>query len=195
MTPPAPGLREQRKARTRKAIQEHALRLFLANGYDATTVEQIASAAGVSHMTFFRYFPSKEAVVENDEYDPLLIEFIRAQPAGLGPLTVLRVALVGGIREVYATDRDALLVRTRLILTTPALRGRQWRNADSTQQLFAEALATRAGGEITFELRVLAAAALGALTTALTAWVECDGAEDLPTLMDRGFDALAQLDS
>jgi AcrR family transcriptional regulator len=195
VTPPAPGLREQRKARTRKAIQEHALRLFLANGYDATTVEEIASAAGVSHMTFFRYFPSKEAVVENDEYDPLLIEFIRAQPAEMGPLTALRTAVVGGMREVYATDRDALLVRTRLVLTTPALRGRQWRNGDSTQRLFAEALAARAGGEITYELRVLASAVLGALSTALTAWVESDGADDLPTLVDRGFDALARLDS
>ena len=195
MSSPAPGLREQRKARTRKAIQEHALRLFLANGYDATTVEQIASAAGVSHMTFFRYFPSKEAVVENDEYDPLLVDFIRAQPAGVGPLTALRTAVVGGIREVYTTDRDALLVRTRLVLTTPALRGRQWRNADSTQRLFAEALATRTDGEITFELRVLASAVLGALSTALTAWVEGDGAEDLPTLVDRAFDALAHLDS
>jgi AcrR family transcriptional regulator len=192
---PAPGLREQRKARTRKAIQEHALRLFLAHGYDATTVEQIASAAGVSHMTFFRYFPGKEAVVENDEYDPLLIDFIRGQPAELDPLTALRNAVVGGMREVYATDKDALLVRTRLVLTTPALRGRQWRNSDSTQQLFAEALAARTGGEITFELRVLASAALGALATALTTWVAGDGADDLPTLMERGFDTLAQLGS
>ncbi|WNV84461.1 TetR family transcriptional regulator [Umezawaea sp. Da 62-37] len=195
MSTPAPGLREQRKARTRKAIQEHALRLFLADGYDATTVERIASAAGVSHMTFFRYFPSKEAVVENDEYDPLLIGFIRAQPPELGPLTALRNAVVTGMREVYDTDKDALLVRTRLVLTTPALRGRQWRNGDSTQQLFAEALATRTGGEITFDLRVLAAAVLGALSTALTVWVEGDGAEDLPTLMERGFDALGRLDA
>ncbi len=195
MSSPAPGLREQRKARTRKAIQEHALRLFLANGYDATTVEQIASAAGVSHMTFFRYFPGKEAVVENDEYDPLLIDLIRGQPADLGPLAALRNAVVGGMREVYATDKDALLVRTRLVLTTPALRGRQWRNGDSTQQLFAEALAARAGGEITFELRVLAAAVLGALSTALGTWVEGDGVEDLPTLVDRAFDALAHLGS
>ncbi|PRY37381.1 TetR family transcriptional regulator [Umezawaea tangerina] len=195
MSTPAPGLREQRKARTRKAIQEHALRLFLADGYDATTVERIASAAGVSHMTFFRYFPSKEAVVENDEYDPLLIEFIRTQPAELGPLTALRNAVVLGMREVYDTDKDALLARTRLILTTPALRGRQWRNGDSTQRLFAEALATRTGGDITFELRVLAAAVLGALSTALTAWVEGDGAEDLPSLMERGFDVLGHLDS
>lgn len=195
MSSPAPGLREQRKARTRKAIQEHALRLFLANGYDATTVEQIAAAAEVSPMTFFRYFPSKEAVVENDEYDPLLIDFIRAQPADLGPLAALREAVVRGMRAVYDTDKDALLVRTRLILTTPALRGRQWRNGDSTQALFVEALAARTGGEVTFELRVLAAAALGALTTALSTWVDGEGADDLPTLMERGFDALASLDS
>ncbi|MFD9736414.1 TetR family transcriptional regulator [Umezawaea sp. NPDC059074] len=195
MSSPAPGLREQRKARTRKAIQEHALRLFLANGYDATTVEQIAAAAEVSPMTFFRYFPSKEAVVENDEYDPLLIDFIRAQPADLGPLAALREAVVRGMRAVYDTDKDALLVRTRLILTTPALRGRQWRNGDSTQALFVEALAARTGGEVTFELRVLAAAALGALTTALSTWVDGDGADDLPTLMERGFDALARMDS
>ena len=195
MSSPAPGLREQRKARTRKAIQEHALRLFLANGYDATTVEQIAAAAEVSPMTFFRYFPSKEAVVENDEYDPLLIDFIRAQPADLGPLAALREAVVRGMRAVYDTDKDALLVRTRLILTTPALRGRQWRNGDNTQALFVEALAARTGGEVTFELRVLAAAALGALTTALSTWVDGEGADDLPTLMERGFDALASLDS
>ncbi|HEX6342440.1 TetR family transcriptional regulator [Umezawaea sp.] len=195
MSSPAPGLREQRKARTRKAIQEHALRLFLANGYDATTVDQIASAAGVSHMTFFRYFPSKEAVVENDEYDPLLVDLIAAQPASLGPLAVLRTAVVDGIREVCATDREALLARTRLVLTTPALRGRQWRNGDATQRLFADALAARADGEVTFALRVLASAVLGALSTALTTWVEGDGVEDLPSLVDRGFDALAHLDS
>jgi AcrR family transcriptional regulator len=191
---PAPGLREQRKARTRKAIQEHALRLFLANGYDATTVEQIASAAGVSHMTFFRYFPGKEAVVENDGYDPLLADLIRAQPAGVRPLTALRTAVVDGIRGVCATDEDALLVRTRLVLSTPALRGRQWRNAEGTQRLFAEALATRVDGEVTFELRVLASAVFGALATALAAWVESDGSEDLPSLVDQAFDALAHLD-
>src|SRR4029450_3544168 len=96
------GLRERKKAETRRAIQEHALRLFLQKGYDTTTVEEIAAAAGVSHMTFFRYFPTKHAVVENDAYAPLIAELIRARPAGEDPLTAIRRALTGALRRMAA---------------------------------------------------------------------------------------------
>lgn len=48
--------------------------------YDATTVEQIAAGAGVSHMTFFRHFPTKEAVVESDDYDPMTTRLIESRP-------------------------------------------------------------------------------------------------------------------
>ena len=188
-----PGLREQRKAQTRRDIQEHALRLFLANGYDATTVEQIAAAAGVSHMTFFRYFPSKEAVVENDGYDPILAERIRSRPREETPLTALRNGALGAVAAVYETDREALLVRGRLIFSTPALRARQWRMGEATERLFAEALADQQGTEVTFELRVLAAAALGAFSLAISTWVDGDSAEELPALVERAFDTLANL--
>ena len=76
--------RARKKAATKHSIQGHALRLFVEKGYDATTVEEIAAAAGVSHMTFFRYFPRKEEVVEYDEYDPLLEELIAARPSTRG---------------------------------------------------------------------------------------------------------------
>ncbi|MFE3579646.1 TetR/AcrR family transcriptional regulator [Streptomyces vinaceus] len=190
-SPTAPtGLRERKKAQTRRTIQEVALRLFLENGYDATTVEQIAAGAGVSHMTFFRHFPTKEAVVESDDYDPMIARLIESRPRHEDCLTALHRALGEGLRTVYAADRDALLVRTRLILTTPALRARVWENQHTTQQLFTEALSDRSRGKSELAVRVLSGAALAAVTTALTLWVEGDGDRDLPDLVDEAFAAL-----
>jgi AcrR family transcriptional regulator len=180
----APGLRELKKQQTRRSIQEHALRLFLEQGYDETTVGQIAAAAGVSAMTFFRYFPVKEAVVDQDDYDPLIAALIAGRPASESALTAIRRALTGGLKQVYAADRDALLNRTRLILTTPALRSRVWLNQRATEELFAAALAPRRPGVSALELRVVSAAALAALSTALVLWVESEGERDLPSLVD-----------
>src|SRR5262249_41621602 len=93
----AQGLRERKKAKTRAAIQRHALRLFRDHGYEATTVEQIAAAAEVSPSTFFRYFPTKEDVVLYDDFDPLLIAAFEAQPPELTPMQAMR----GAMREVF----------------------------------------------------------------------------------------------
>src|SRR5438309_1930906 len=89
---PRPGLRERKKARTRAEIQRHALRLFRRQGYEATTISQIAEAAEVSESTFFRYFPTKEDVVLWDEFDPVIVDAFRSQPVALGPIPALRAA-------------------------------------------------------------------------------------------------------
>jgi AcrR family transcriptional regulator len=186
--------REERKQQTRRAIQEHALRLFLADGYEATTVERIAEAAGVSHMTFFRHFPTKESVVADDDYDPLIARLVRDRPAVEPPLTAIQRALVGALRAMPAAERGVLRVRTRLLLQTPALRARVWENQFTTQELFAAALAARERGDEAgdpgLRLRVLAGAALAALTTALTAWVAAPEHCALPDLIDEAFAAL-----
>src|SRR5215831_2993472 len=96
---PALGLRERKKAKTRAAIQEHALRLIREQGYQATTVEQIAAAAEVSPSTFFRYFPTKEDVVTYDALDPMFLEALRAQPPDLRPIQAIRAAF----HEVFRT--------------------------------------------------------------------------------------------
>ena len=182
--------RAEKKAATKHAIQDHALRLFVEKGYDATTVEEIAAAAGVSHMTFFRYFPRKEEVVEYDEYDPLLEDLIAARPPDEAPITAVHNALRVGLQQVLSTDREALLIRTRLILANPVLRSRNLVAQDTTRDLFARALARRGGlAKPDLAATVQASAALGAIAPALNAWAE-DGEADLIALIDSAFTAL-----
>ncbi len=166
------------------------MRLFLAKGYAATTVQEIAAAAGVSHMTFFRYFPTKEDVVLADDYDPVIVELVRARPAGEPDVERIRHALLAGLASVYATDRDALLERTRLVLGTPALRARLWENQVQTEALLVRALGPDGGDGADLPRRVLVAGCLAAVTTALLVWVEGDGAPDLPGLVEQAFSAL-----
>src|SRR6266702_4650622 len=90
---PQAGLRERKKARTRAAIRQHALRLFREQGYQATTVEQIAAAAEVSPSTFFRYFPTKEDVVLQDDMDTRMVEAFTRQPRDLTPIRAVREAI------------------------------------------------------------------------------------------------------
>lgn len=90
------GRREQKKAATRQALQQAALRLFEENGYLETTVKDIAAVAGVTERTFFRYFPSKEDMIFSELFDllPLWQEQIRSRPAGEDPLTAVLNALL-----------------------------------------------------------------------------------------------------
>ncbi len=182
--------RARKKAATKHAIQQHALRLFAEKSYEATTVEEIASAAGVSHMTFFRYFPRKEDVVEYDEYDPLIEDLIVARPPLEAPLTALHNAIRVGLGQVLEADREALLIRTRLIVNNPILRSRNLVAQDVTRDLFARALARRAGlREPDLSDTVQASAALGAIAPAMMRWA-AGADEDLVALVDTAFAAL-----
>ncbi|HET6735323.1 TetR/AcrR family transcriptional regulator [Mycobacterium sp.] len=182
--------RARKKAATKQSIQEHALRLFGEKGYDATTVEEIAAAAGVSHMTFFRHFPRKEAVVEYDEYDPIVEKLIAARPPDEAPLTALHNAIREGLAAIVDTDREALLQRTRLVLRNPVLRSRNLVAQDETRDLFARALARRAGMSAPdFASTVQASAALGAVGVAMAAW-DAGEDDDPVALIDAAFAAL-----
>ena len=194
VTEPEPDWRQRKKNATRDRIRASALRLFSEQGYDATTVEQIAAAAGLSHMTFFRYFPAKEDVALSDSYDPLLAGLIGQTPAGW-PLTErIRSVLVQGLRQVYDADRDTLLAQNKLIVSTPALRERLWASQMDTQQLILQALgAGQDSPQPSFTDRVTVAACLAAATTAILTWVENDGTPDLPDLIEQAFDTISHL--
>ena len=194
VTEPEPDWRQRKKNATRDRIRASALRLFGEQGYDATTVEQIAAAAGLSHMTFFRYFPTKEDVALSDSYDPLLAGLIRQTPVAW-PLTErIRSVMVQGLRQVYDADRDTLLAQNKLIVSTPALRERLWASQMDTQQLILQALgAGQDNPHPSFTDRVTVAACLAAATTAILTWVENDGTPDLPDLIEEAFDTISHL--
>jgi AcrR family transcriptional regulator len=179
--------RQRKKAETRDRLRASALRLFAEQGYDATTVEQIAAAAGVSHMTFFRYFPAKEDVALADNYDPVIAALLGRTPAGWPLARRIRTALLDGLEQIYGADRDALLAQSKLIVSTPVLRERLWADQMATQECILEAL----GPEPGFGDRVVVAACLAAASTAILAWVENDGVPELPELINQAFDALA----
>jgi AcrR family transcriptional regulator len=161
------GLRERKKAKTRAAIREHAMRLFHDQGYAATTVDQIAEAADVSQSTFFRYFPTKEDVVLTDDYDPLMVAAMRAQPADLAPIEAIRRS----IRELFGRFTDEMWEaeqrRQDLIRGVPELRMRIQQQFTDSITLLAEVLAERAGLPADdFSARVLAGAVIGAALAA-----------------------------
>lgn len=175
-------------ARTRRSIQKHALRLFIERGYDATTVADVAAAAEVSSMTVFRYFPTKEDLVLTDEFDPVLVDRIRARPAEEPLMRRIGLTLVDSIAQTSAGDREVLLARLRLGLATPALRARRWDNQYMTQRAIVDALRTDPPDpEQEFRLWVTSGACLAAATAALVRWAEEDGRSDPADLLMRAL--------
>ena len=171
--PGRPGLRERKKARTRAAIREHALRLFREQGYDATTVEQIAEAAEVSPSTFFRYFPTKEDVVLQDDMDLLWMDVFRAQPPDLGPIAAMRTAVRTAFANMAASEFDQLRETMDLTMAIPAVQARMMEEFARTIQRIAEAVAERSGKDAgDFAVKALAGAVVG---IAMAAWFDHPG--------------------
>ncbi|HTT54572.1 MAG TPA: TetR family transcriptional regulator [Streptosporangiaceae bacterium] len=189
------GLRERKKAKTRAAIREHALRLFREQGYAGTTVEQIADAAEVSPATFYRYFPTKEDVVLQDDLDVLAFSEFEAQPAGLSPLGAVRGALAAALPKFTAEERQRFQETTALTLAVPEIRARAIDEFARTIDVFAALLARRAGrdpGDLA--VRAMAGAIFGVIMATALPVLDQGPIEvgDLFAMIDRG---LAELEA
>ena len=140
------GLRERKKRELRRAIERSALRHFVENGFDATTIEQIAASVEMSPRTFFRYFPTKEDVVFTHASSALerLLAALRGYPPGRDELEMIRdgFVLVG---ENIEGHRRVELARARLILSHSGLRARALEMQAEWEQAIARELAVRAG--------------------------------------------------
>ena len=172
-SPAGVGLRERHKESTRRSLEDSALRLFAEQGYDATTIEAIADAAGVSPRTFFRYFTAKDEVLDMGwvQRREQLAELVGRAPSGDDDHAAAAGVLVA-MAEAFEPERDRVLLRARALRSSPALRGR---NADTTaawEHTLAEGLARRRGlAEPDGASRAVAAAYTAVWRTALADWL------------------------
>jgi AcrR family transcriptional regulator len=164
----APTLRDRKRARTRQALVEAATALFERNGYDETTVADIADAAEIGTRTFFSYFASKEELLfpESDARVRAAVEAIEHRGPDDGPAEVLLRALrrIGDDSDDLGSRLAAL--RLRLIRTVPAVRGRALQIQGDAQREIARHLAAAFPARLD---EVGAAALTGAFVGAVTA--------------------------
>ncbi|MGQ4382194.1 acyl-CoA-like ligand-binding transcription factor [Streptomyces sp. SAS_270] len=187
------GLRERKKQKTLERIRREAYRLFAEHGYEATTVDQIAEAAEISPSTFFRYFPTKEDVVVQDEYDPALAEAIRARPAGEPIVDAVLHSLKGPLGQMLEQDREELLLRTRISFSDPAIRARSVAEQQRSEDAIAAIIAERTGRDAAdLEVKCAAAAIIAVFTTLVRHWVDGGGTEDLAALYERHLPLLSR---
>lgn len=164
--------------------------LFVQQGFDETTVAQIAEAAGVSQMTFFRYFPTKDAVVFDDPYDPVIADLVAAQDPGLPAMERVRLGLVAAWNSVPDAVDDATREKIRLIAGHTRLASGIWENNRRTEDLIVEALTGTGAGRI--EARVAAGACLGGLTAALLDWASEPDGQELRERMSTALDLMGE---
>lgn len=188
---PQLGLRERKKIKTREAIRTATYALIKEQGYDATTIEQIADRAEVSPSTVFRYFPTKEDIVLTDEYDPLMAEELRARPAGEPLMASVRQVMHLALDASMNEDPEVVRLRTRLGVQVPAVRSRMFESMSATGRLLREAIAERRGLDPDcLEVRVCAMSLIGGLMEVSMYWAENGFEGDLRDLVDRALDVL-----
>jgi AcrR family transcriptional regulator len=157
-----------RRLRTRARLLACALDLFEQQGFEATTVAQIAKAAGVTEMTFFRHFAAKDRLVVEDPYDPAMAEGIAAQPRTLPPLA----RAIAGLRAAWALlpppESETVRRRIRIAAAAPSLRGAIAANNAETERVLVDQLV--ADGADVWSARVAAAAVLAGITASLLEW-------------------------
>ncbi|MFF0773640.1 TetR/AcrR family transcriptional regulator [Nonomuraea wenchangensis] len=144
------GLRERKKEKTRLAILDAALDLFLEQGYESTTVEQIAGAVEVSPRTFFRYFTSKDHLVLwfHDQGEEILLETMAARPPDEPPFTALMYALramLADLEDATPQERERFLKLRRILDENPRLVGQSVARGTETERRLAEVVAARRG--------------------------------------------------
>ena len=188
------GLRERKKRETLKRIAEASLKLFVKNGYEGTTLDEIAAEAGIARRTFFYYFKSKEAILMaylDGGFARSSVPLLLAQPTDQAPLTAVRNSFLQ-LMSWFETE-EAIVVDT-LLGSTEALRARMQANYVETELLVFETLCELwPQPERRASLRIVAMVSVGAMRVAKEAWRREEGQRPLAEYLRESFAALERI--
>jgi AcrR family transcriptional regulator len=168
----------------RRTLTAAAIDLFLANGYEATTVDEIAAAAGVGRRTFFRYFGAKEDVIfaDHDEIVAAMERVFESADRSLPPVEVA-CAAVALVLDYHVADLEISVKRFALTRTVTSLRDKEVATVDRYQRVLARYLRERfaqQGDESAGTRAAIAAAAIAAANNhVLRRWLRSDGRDDI----------------
>jgi len=192
----ATGLRERKKEATREALIEAALELFATQGFDATSVEQIADRVAVSARTFHRYFAAKEHVLFADTPSRMdLVATLLASDDGTRPVLDVLCATAMGLAATLAADPRRQALRFRVIEGNDRLRAHNLRATEEIADLVAAHAAARLGLERRDRLpSLLGTWTIGVLRTAHRRWLD-DAKLDIVEEVRAGFAILEAVDA
>ncbi|CAN5457363.1 TetR family transcriptional regulator [soil metagenome] len=192
-TKPTLNLWDRTRALVHAQVLDVAVSMFLADGFEATTVESIVAAAGISRRSFFRYFGTKEDIILGglEEQGTLLVEALIARPADEDPWVALERAAGTLPSAAYSHDR-AFAIAT-LVATTPSLRARHAQKHAEWQRALVPALQHRMGMATdppSIEATAIVSTVLACLDAATDIWVENGGRGDLAELYRQAIAAV-----
>ena len=192
------GYWQQSRQAVRQKVVETGMRLFVKQGFDATTTMQIAEEVGISSRSFFRYFASKEELVLGHlaPQGEVVASALAAQPADASPWDALRAAF-DSLRRLPDYNDEHQLVLTKMIYGTPTLRARYMDKRMNWMTLLAPEIAVRLRtvgdvpeGDLELVARAIVGAALTCLSLAAEAWAAQDGRVDIGVLYDTAIAAV-----
>jgi AcrR family transcriptional regulator len=192
----AEGLRERKRRETRRRLAETGLRLFLEQGYEETTLDAIAEAAGVSRRTIFHYFDQKEDILlawQSGLGEAIGASILREQP-DRSPLDVVLPALLRLVGQYQAQDHIRI---ERLLASTERLgASKQAKYVEQEQAVFDALVVLWPAPQRRERLRLVAMVAVGALRLAFERWAEHGGATPLAEHLRNAFGELkAEVDT
>lgn len=185
--------REKKRGATRLRLSQAAFALFERDGYEATSVGDIATAADVSVPTFYAYFRTKEHVVFPDQDGAWIAGLLTEQPADLPLPERVRRGLQRLVAQLTESDAQALLHRWWLALTVPALRSRGADRETASTAALVDVLGIDLSTSEGAAQVVVIGACMAASTTAFLRWAATDGERDLGELVDEAFEALRSI--